>query len=211
MKKLIIIGSGGHAKVVIDILKDIREYQIEGCISKDNIKEILGIPILGSDELLPKLIAKGIKNVFIAVGDNKRRLELSREIKKLGFRLVNVISKKATISKSVHFGSGIVVMPGAVINVETTIEDLAIINTSASVDHDCILSEACHIAPGVNLAGNVKVGRGTFLGTGAAVIPSIEIGEWSIVGAGGVVVKDIPPFSVAVGNPAKVIKKITKK
>lgn len=210
MKKLVIIGSGGHAKVVIDIIRENGDYQIEGCVSKDRIESFQGVPILGTDKCLAELINDGIKNAFIAIGDNRKRLEISKKIRAIGFSLINVISKKAIVSKSVRFGSGIIVHLGAVVNVGTIIEDLAIINTSASIGHDCSIGKASHIAPGTRVTGNVKIGNGALLGVGTVVIPNIKIGNWTVIGAGSVVIKDIPSFSVAVGNPAKVIKRISK-
>ncbi len=53
----------------------------------------------------------------------------------------------------------------------------------------------------------VTIGRDSYIGMGVDIMYSGNIGEGSVVGAGSVVVKSIPPYSVAVGNPAKVIKK----
>lgn len=53
--------------------------------------------------------------------------------------------------------------------------------------------------------GVVEIGDHCFIGAGTIILPNVRIGEWSIVGVGSVVTKDIPPHSVAVGNPARVI------
>jgi acetyltransferase-like isoleucine patch superfamily enzyme len=50
------------------------------------------------------------------------------------------------------------------------------------------------------------VGEGTHIGAGAVVIPSIRIGKWCTIGAGTVVIRDIPDYATAVGNPARIIK-----
>ncbi len=207
LKNVIIIGSGGHAKVVIDILNINANYKIIGCISKDPPeKHILNIPILGNDDIIPELFQKGITNVFIAIGENKLRLKLAEYLTKMGFNIINVISNDSNISTTVSLGKGIVVMPGASINVDTVISDYSIINTNSSVDHDCFIGKAIHIAPGSNLAGNVSVGEGSFLGIGCVVTPGISINEWTTVGAGSVVIKNLESHSVYVGNPAKKIK-----
>ncbi|MEW6418727.1 MAG: acetyltransferase [Nitrospirota bacterium] len=206
-KKIIIIGSGGHAKVIIDILKSSDNYKIIGCTDASlKQKDIMGLPVLGDDSILPQLYKNGLRHAFVAIGDNKIRSEISDCVKKMGFELINAISPHSYISKSVKLGSGIAIVQGAVINPETVIGNNAIINTGSTIDHDCIIEESCHIAPGCNIAGNVRIGKGTFLGIGCKVIPKITIGEWTTVGAGAVVVNDLPGYSLAVGVPAKIVK-----
>ena len=58
--------------------------------------------------------------------------------------------------------------------------------------------------------GPVKIGKYVHLGEGVCVMPGVTIGDYSVIGAGAVVTHDIPPFCVAVGSPAKVIKQITQ-
>lgn len=209
MHKIVIVGSGGHAKVIIDILSSSKKYDPVGCVTADlSAMAVLGVPVLGNDAALPKLFSKGIKYAFVAIGDNRKREELSKYVVGLGFELINVISVHSYIASSVKLGKGIAIMPGAIINACAVIENNAIINTGVTIDHDCLISAGCHIAPGCNIAGNVSIGQGSFLGVGCKVVPKITIGEWSIIGAGAVVVNDLPRYSLAVGFPANVIKKL---
>lgn len=207
--KLVILGASGHAKVIIDILKGLNRYDIIGCLDATlKEQEVAGVKIIGDDGRLPQLFSDGIKHAFVAVGDNRLRDKLSSKVISLGFELINAISINAFLSPSVKLGYGIAIMPGAVLNVDVQVGNNVIINTGAGVDHDCVLETGCHVAPGCFLAGNVVVGKGTFLGVGCNVIPKVKIGEWSVVGAGAVVTKDLPPYSMAVGVPAKIVKKI---
>ncbi|MFB9758261.1 acetyltransferase [Ectobacillus funiculus] len=204
--KVVIIGAGGHAKVIIDILKSCGEYEIVGCTSAfGNDKDIDGVSILGDDKILPILFNKGVKHAFIAIGDNKVRKNISENMKILGYQLINVISSFSYIASSAKLGEGIAVMPGAVINAYSRIHDNAIINTGATIDHDNEIESHAHIAPGCNLAGNVKVEEGAFLGVGCRVIPEKIIGKWSIVGAGSVVIRDVENYTKVVGVPARKI------
>jgi acetyltransferase-like isoleucine patch superfamily enzyme len=57
-------------------------------------------------------------------------------------------------------------------------------------------------------SGPIKIQDGVWIGAGAIILPGVTIGNKSIVGAGSVVTKDVPPFSVVVGNPARVIKRL---
>jgi UDP-perosamine 4-acetyltransferase len=202
----IIVGAGGHAKVIIDILQD-AGIQPVGCTSTDrDVKDVLGVPVVGGDSELPRLFANGVRLAFIAIGDNRKRMEVSRAVCAIGFQLINAISLRAVVARSAQLGQGIAIMPGVVINACAQIGDGAIINTGATVDHDCIIGDYAHVAPGANLAGCVRVGEGAFLGTGSRAIPDVSVGAWTTVGAGGVIIRNLREHVVAVGVPAVVIK-----
>lgn len=53
------------------------------------------------------------------------------------------------------------------------------------------------------------IGRGASIGSGATFVPGVSVGEGAMVGAGAVVTKDVPPFTVVVGNPARVVREVT--
>ncbi|BFH70281.1 MAG: acetyltransferase [Paenibacillus dendritiformis] len=205
-QRTIVIGAGGHAKVIIDILRADPAVDLVGCTSADGSGCVAGVPVLGDDSILPELYAQGVHQAFVAIGDNRIRWKMARTAANIGYTLINAISRHAYISPSASLGSGIAIMPGAVVNAEARIRDFAIINTGASVDHESVIGEACHIAPGSHLSGNVRVGEGSFLGTGTQVIDGTAVGAWSVLGAGAVVVRDIPDQCLAVGVPARVIK-----
>ena len=203
--RVVILGGGGHAKVVIDILEQAGGFDIAGFISPDaRPEEICGYRRLGSDAILEEILRTGVQSAFVAIGDNQLRSERIAGLRRQGFTLVNAISPAATISRYATLCTGIAVMPGAVINAGSLIQDGAIVNTNASVDHDCVIGACAHLAPGATLAGWVHLGDGAFLGTGASVIPKISIGRWTTVGAGAVVVSDLPDHVVAMGVPATI-------
>ncbi len=200
---VVVLGSGGHAKVIIDILLEMGTVNVVGCTSADPAgTEVCGVPILGNDDLLPSLYRSGVRNAVAAVGENGIRYKITKTIIGLGFAPVNAISPRAILSSRVTLGEGIAVMPGTVINVDSVIGNGAIVNTGATVDHDCQIGNFAHIGPGSNLSGQVRVGPGSFLGVGCRVLPWISIGEWTVVGAGAVVIRDLPGHVTAVGVPA---------
>ena len=204
-KPLVVVGAGGHAKVVIEILQAAGST-ISYCVgSSDATNECLGIPVLKGDVWLETLYGRGYSRVFIGIGSNQLRLKLADLARNIGYELVNAVSPSAIISPSAKIGVGVAVMAGAVINAEAEIGDLAIINTGATIDHNCSIGQAVHIAPQSALAGTVLVNEGAFLGIGCRIIPNICIGEWSVIGAGAVVVRNIPKNVTAVGIPAKVL------
>jgi UDP-perosamine 4-acetyltransferase len=204
MKGIVILGSGGHAKVVIDILLSQGET-IAGFVDPGGAAtEVLGFPRLGSDQDLPALRSAGFDVAFVALGTNQIRLAKLIEVQTAGFRLANAISPRAAVSSFAIVGNGVAIMPGAVVNAGSRLGDGVIVNTNASVDHDCEVGECAHIAPRAALAGNVQIGKGAFLGIGSSVIPGRRIGDWALVGAGAAVITDIPSDAVAVGVPARV-------
>lgn len=207
---LVIIGGGGHANVIIDILRQQGIFKIVGVVEQ---KKRVGqyhsdIPIIGDDSQLESLFRQGLHNAAVAIGDNSLRARLYNNLKAIGFNLINMIHSSAVISPSVRISAGSVIMPGAVLNTNCLIQENVIINTKASLDHDCVVMNHCHIAPGCTLTGRVSIGEGTFIGAGATVIPDVSIGAWSIIGAGSVVVSDIPNHVVAYGIPARIIRNL---
>jgi UDP-perosamine 4-acetyltransferase len=207
---VVIIGAGGHAKVVIDLLNS-SGVPIFGLTDVDGSpRRILGAPVLGNDEILPSLFTQGVRHAFVALGDNRLRLAMGTRVHALGFDLVNAISPRATISPSARLGRGVAIMAGAVINADAQIGDLAIINTGAGVDHDTFVGRGSHVGPGAAVAGGVHIGSGALLGVGSSVAPGCSIGEGATIGAGACVIDDIAPDLVAVGVPARARGEIQK-
>lgn len=211
MQKIILLGGGGHCKVVIDTILLGKQYAIAGIADvKANVgKKVSGVTVIGTDAELEDYYRKGIKNCFIAagsVGDPSLRIKLFKRAKQAGFKLPNIIHPRSTISKTAYLGEGNFIAAGAIINPGAEIGDNCIINTSAVIEHDCIIGDFTHIASGVILSGAVEIGEYSHLGTGACVIQSIKIGKRSVIGAGSVVVNNIGDNAIAFGNPCKKIK-----
>lgn len=206
VQEVIIVGAGGHAKVCIELLQAMGK-SIAYCIGgEDSAEHCLGLPVLKGNQHLYHLRQRGYKRVFIAVGANALREELANIAIAEGYDIVNAISPQAIISPTARLGRGIAIMAGVVINADTVIEDLAIINTGVIIAHDCYIGRVAHIAPQSALAGNVRVGSHSFLGMGSRVIPRVNIGRNVTIGAGGVVIADVSDNITAVGVPARILK-----
>jgi UDP-perosamine 4-acetyltransferase len=199
---VVIVGAGGHSKVIVDILEAIGSFEVVGFTSPSPADTLFGYRHLGPDSILPRLFADGVTSAFPAVGDNRVRRRLMGQLRSLGFLLPNAISPRAVLSPRARLGSGIAIMPGAVLNADASVDDGAVVNTGATVDHDCQIGAAVHLAPGTHLAGNVVVGLGSFLGIGCSVISCVLIGSWVTVGAGAAVIRDIPDHATVVGVPS---------
>ncbi len=207
--KIVIIGAGGHARVIFEILNYNRNIEVVAFI--DNVirgsdERIMGIPVLGDHSVLPKLFKSGVKGAIIGIGDNNIRKAYFEKMENMGVELVNAIQPTAHIVHNAKIGRGVVIATGATIATGVEIGNNVIVNTGAIIEHEDILEDHVHIAPGTVLAGRVTVKEGAFIGAGAVVKEYVTIGENAIIGAGSVVLKDIPDNAVAVGSPAKVIK-----
>lgn len=210
--KLLLIGAGGHCKVILDLLLESKEYEVVGLIDlKERCREnVFGIPVVGTDSDLPKFFKKGIKHCFISVGsaaDQSLRIKLYNVARKSKFIFPNLVHPSAFVSSRVSLGTGNYIGPGSIINAGSTIGDNCIINTGAIIEHDCIIGDFVHIASGVTLSGNVTIHNNVHVGAGSSVIQGIKIGINSVIGAGSVVVKDVAACSVAFGNPCKFVRK----
>jgi acetyltransferase EpsM len=210
--RVLIWGASGHAKVVLEILHLSRQHEIAGLIDDvhpERRGEVFSnSPVLGGAEELENALKNGVTMIIIAFGNNAARMAAASLAETKGFQLVRAIHPSSIIAADVSIGYGTVVAAGAVINPATTIGKNVIVNTLAGIDHDCVVQDGAHVGPGSRIAGGVTIGRGSWIGIGATVIDGRQIGQNSIVGAGAVVVKDIPDGVVAVGVPAKVIRKI---
>ena len=204
---IVILGAGGHSKVLIDTLLT-QKAKIIGITDYQLAKKgklVLGIEVIGDDLMIldykpnEVCLVNGIGSVGISI----QRKSLFCKFTELGYRFANVIHPSVVIAADVHFGEGVQIMAGAVVQTGCRIGNNSIINTNASVDHDCAIASHVHIAPGVTLSGEVEVGEGVHIGTGATVIQGIRIGENSLIGAGSVVTQDVPMGVTVMGVPAR--------
>ena len=194
-KPVILLGAGGHAKVLLDILLE-QNAKIIGIAEKDGAdrpSDLCGVPVIGSDSDMGEYPPDEIElvNGIGSVGSTALRQRIYEKFKQQGYRFRQVVHSQAIISRRAELGEGVQVMAGAVVNIGTRIRENSIINTNASVDHDCDIGAHVHIAPGVTLSGGVTVGDGSHIGTGASVVQGIIVGHHSFVEAGGIVMGNI--------------------
>ncbi len=196
MKRIVIIGGGGHAKVVIDAIKLSGTLKIAGIVDPGLAKgtKILDIEVLGDDSVLEGLRKEGIESAFIGVGSIGKegvaiRKKIYEQLKGLGFELPVIKHPKAVVAGDVEIQEGTFIAGNAIINPGTKIRKNAIINTSSSIDHDCTIGDFVHIAPGAVLSGGVKVGNDTHIGTGAKIVQGIDVDENSFIKAGSLIHK----------------------
>lgn len=210
--KLIIIGSSGHAHVIIDLVEKSDNFEILGLIDpfRSRGENELGYKVNDSySYILEEKIKHNDLYVFIAIGDNWNRLQVYKKIQELDqtIKFPELIHPSAILANDISVGEGTAVMAGAVVNPGVRIEKFCIINTSASIDHDCVIKEFSSIAPGAVLGGSVSIEQQSAVSIGAVIRNAISVGANTVIGAGSLVLEDCPDNSVIYGVPAKVIRK----
>lgn len=208
MQDIIVVGGGGHAKVVLSILKKMTNFRVVGYTDQSDRGALLGLPYLGPDSGLAEF-NKDSCGAVLAVGQvglGHRREEIWTKIRSEIDRFPVIASPRAVINEEVELAEGVVVMDGAVINPGAAVGRGAIVNTNSTVEHDVIVGDWVHIAPGATISGNVKIGSHSMIGAGAVVIEGRTIVENCIVGAGATVIRDLTESGVYAGCPARRIR-----
>ncbi len=200
--KLLIIGAGGHGKVVADIAIKMNKWKSIAFLDDDtSVKSCIGLEVIGG--AADYITCREDADFFVAIGNNVLRKKFQEKLESEGANVVTLIHPSAVIGIDVGIGTGTVVMAGTVINSSSKIGKGCIINTGSSLDHDNVIEDYVHISPGVRTAGNVKVGSGSWLGIGSIVSNNIVTCSGCTVGAGAVVVRNITEPGTYVGIPAR--------
>jgi sugar O-acyltransferase (sialic acid O-acetyltransferase NeuD family) len=203
---LLIIGAGGHGKVVADVAMKMDIWNsIAFLDDDDSLETVMGLKVIDKSSRVNRYIEK--YNIFVAIGNNEIRQGLQLQLESLGCEVPTLVHPNAVIGEKVELGQGTVIMAGVVINSYTKVGIGCIINTGATVDHDNVIEDYVHISPGVNTGGTVWIGPRTWLGIGSKVVNNVNIVEGCIIGAGAVVINDLTESGTYVGVPARRIKR----
>jgi sugar O-acyltransferase (sialic acid O-acetyltransferase NeuD family) len=205
---LIVIGAGGHARVLLSTLLQLGRHVVGFTELEASEKVLLGIPCIGNDDAVltydPQRVL--LVNGIGSVGSDSKRLRIYDSFVSRSYRFTSVIHSSACIVSDARIDEGVQIMAGAIIQTGCVVHENSIINTGAQLDHDCIIDVHAHVAPGAVLSGSVHVGARAHVGAGATVIQGVHIGAEAIVGAGAVVLSDVPPSCIVVGVPARPIR-----
>lgn len=202
--KCVLIGAGGHGRVLIEAFCP---AEFDGCVdSLEGVSSVSGVPLLGSDLLLPELRKQGYTHFVVGVGSSKsciKRASLFEMALSVGLLPQSVIHSAAWISKSAACEPGCQILPRALIHSGVKLAENVLVNSASVIEHDCVVGAHSHIATGAILCGGVFVGKNVHIGAGAVIRQGIRIGDHAVVGAGAVVVHDVPSGHLVLGVPAR--------
>lgn len=214
MNRCVILGCGGHGRVVLDILRQSGGVELAGFV--DSNREVVGrhvdgLKVLGTPDDLPRLRNEhGITQAIVAVGYNGVRRNFAEQLSVQGFQLISAIHPSANIASTATIGRNTVIAAGALVCAHCQVGDSVILNTGSIVDHESIVGTASHVCPGARIAGRVVIESGAFVGIGSTVIQCLRVGCEAVIGAGAVVIEDVPSMATVVGVPARVVKGVEK-
>jgi len=210
--KVVILGAGAQGNMALATIKEMPAIEVLGFL--DDRTEMLGESVAGKRVVGTRgwFSSDRIEDTraFVAVGNNETRRSLSTSFRAKGIHLINVIHPSSVVMRGAKLGSGILVLPHAVVATGACISDDAVVNTAATLDHDSHVGPGAYLSPGVHTGGSVLVGENTFVGAGAILGPGVKVGSGSVIGAGSVVLRDIPKNVLAYGTPARVIQDLKR-
>lgn len=214
-RPMVIWGGTGHAGVVREAL-DPQRWRISAIFDRRPIPSPFDdIPLfVGTDGFVHWLQAQGDMESIsgaVAIGgtDGRSRLQMADLFRSYELLLPSIIHRTAFVAATATYGEGCQVLALAAVCANAKLGCSVIVNTAASIDHDCVVGDGVHIAPGARLAGEVVIEECAFIGTGAIILPRLHIGQGAIIGAGAVVTRDVPDNAIVIGNPARNIRDIT--
>lgn len=211
IEPLVILGRGGHGRELLELIlalnAEARRYELLGFVDDAATgahEEVHGYPVLGTRAWLAARSPAPL--VALGVGVSAARARVVAGLASLGVRFPTLVHPRASVGRHVRMDEGVIVCDAAAVTTDVTLGAHAHVNVAASVSHDCVLGRFVSLAPGVRLAGNVRLGDGCDVGVAASAIPGVEVGEWSIIGGGAVLTASLPANVTAVGVPARVTR-----
>lgn len=209
--KLILVGAGGHARAVADVVRALGAYAIAGLI--DSFRPAgstrFGYEVLGGEADLPALCRKlNVQTLFVAIGDNYQRAAMTARIRASlpGIGFATLVHPSAVVGGDVQIGEGTVLMPSVVVVGGSVVGEGCVLNTACSLDHDGVMEDWSSLGPGVVAGGNVCLGARSFVGLGARIVHRVSIGADTVIGAGSLVLHDLPASVLAYDSPCRVVR-----
>ena len=211
MSKILLYGGKSTALIVYEMLKEKKKkvsFIFDEFLKHPHFKNNAHF---SNKKLEFRKFIKKSRYFFVCIGmyDGMLRSHISKILIKKGLRPLSIISDKSLIYDKSNIGHGCL-MPNSVVHRKTLIGENCYLNVNSVVDHECTIGNGVHIMGSTYIAGRVKIKNYASIGANSTILPDVTIGEGAIVGAGSVVTKNVKPYDVVIGNPAKFLRKNKK-
>lgn len=142
----------------------------------------------------------------LAVANSRVRAALDARCSDAGITIAGTTAANVVVMDDVEVAPGALLSPFVTLTSNIRIGRCFHANLYSYVEHDCRIGNYVTFAPGVHCNGNVTIGDHAYIGSGAVIRQGVTVGAHATIGMGAVVVKDVPPGTIVVGNPARRLK-----
>jgi sugar O-acyltransferase (sialic acid O-acetyltransferase NeuD family) len=203
MKKIIVIGAGGHGAEIDEYITysqkkcDEKSLKVVGFLDDNPAnyqKYKFSAPLLGG---VRDHIVRSDCHYIMGIANLKYRKLFSDKFSKDGADFITFIHCEAYVSESALIGKGVVIAPYVNIGPNVKIGDFTFLNSRSSMGHDTVVGKYNFISPNVCFSGFTQIGDENLFGINSATIPGIKVGNRNKIAAGMVLDKNIDDDSVA--------------
>lgn len=202
-ERVLIIGAGKGAEIVIDILLDDKDKYVAG-LADTYVTEFPSYPFplftMDIREVPSRMERAFYDTVILSVGSTLETMKVRKELYEAytacGLSFTNAIADSADIRRGVRIGTGNVIMHNSYIGTGTVIGNNNMISYGLNLGHHCVVGNHNLIAPSFTTAGNVAVGDECILTTGVMTRSFVTIGSRVVLPLGYTVQADIPDDTI---------------
>jgi UDP-N-acetylbacillosamine N-acetyltransferase len=135
------------------------------------------------------------------------REKICDQLLKNGLRLPSFIHRTAYVNPTAKVGYGVYIYPMCNIDQEVELKNGVMVNNSVILSHNGLVDACTFIAPGVTVAGNVRIGKYCFIGGGSVIANNLSIADNVLVGLGSSITRNVEKDACVIGNPMKILAK----
>jgi sugar O-acyltransferase (sialic acid O-acetyltransferase NeuD family) len=208
MQFLIIVGARGLGREVLaqcrgDGAHDVHwsVYGFLDSAGQDILPPDCDVPVIG-DPLT--YIPRPRERFVVAIGDPAAKEAYIAPLLEKGADFMDIRTQVRFGERST-WGQGAVFGLGAYISSDCVIGDYVFVDGGTHIGHDVEVGAYSHIGARCFIGGNTKIGRGVTIHSVASISRGVTIGDGAVIGMGAVVLRDVPPKTLVLGNPARAI------
>src|SRR5688500_14355554 len=188
-KSIAIYGAGGFGREVLMLLRQLnlkhQEWNIIGFFDDNtNLGDTIEkLPVLGTMAKLNHF--ENELYMVAAVGGSHVRAALVQLVANKNIKFATLLHPSVEVHdfQNITIAEGAIICAGNILTTGISIGKHVVLNLKCTVGHDVVLEDFVSLMPGCHISGNVKIGEGAYLGTGAVVLNGIEIGAYATIGA----------------------------